>query len=60
VLEIPFRVFCSKWLKIWIEHAKIAEGPIFRRVIGRDGIGGVLHPGSIAPIFKRVAHPSAP
>jgi integrase len=44
-----------KWLKIWLDHAKINEGPIFRRLIGRDGIGGVLHPGSIAPIFKRVA-----
>jgi integrase len=44
-----------KWLKIWLEHAKIAEGPIFRRLIGRDEIGDGLHPGSIAPIFKRVA-----
>lgn len=44
-----------KWLKIWLEHAKIAEGPIFRRLIGRDQIGEALHPGSIAPIFKRVA-----
>jgi integrase len=44
-----------KWLKIWLEHAKIAEGPIFRRLIGRDQIGDVLHPGSVAPIFKRVA-----
>jgi integrase len=44
-----------KWLKIWLEHAKICEGPIFRRLIGRDKIGAALHPGSIAPIFKRVA-----
>src|SRR5271163_2810277 len=44
-----------KWLKIWLEHASIAEGPIFRRLIGRDQIGEALHPGSIAPIFKRVA-----
>jgi integrase len=44
-----------KWLKIWLEHAKIAEGPIFRRLIGRDEVGDALHPGSIAPIFKRVA-----
>jgi integrase len=44
-----------KWLKIWLEHAKIAEGPIFRRLIGRGEIGDALHPGSIAPIFKRVA-----
>ncbi len=44
-----------KWLKIWLEHAEIAEGPIFRRLIGRDDIGDALDPGSIAPIFKRVA-----
>jgi hypothetical protein len=44
-----------KWLKIWLEHAKIAEGPIFRRLMGRVEIGDALHPGSIAPIFKRVA-----
>ena len=44
-----------KWLKIWLDHAKISEGPIFRRLIGRDEIGDALHPGSIAPIFKRVA-----
>jgi integrase len=43
------------WLKIWLEHAKINEGPVFRRLIGRDGIGDALNPGSIAPIFKRVA-----
>jgi integrase len=44
-----------RWLKIWLEHATINEGPIFRRFIGRDQIGNALHPGSIAPIFKRVA-----
>jgi hypothetical protein len=44
-----------KWLKIRLEHAKISERPIFRRLIGRDQIGEALHPGSIAPIFKRVA-----
>jgi hypothetical protein len=40
-----------KCLKIWLEHARVAEGPIFRRLIGRDQIGDVLYPGSIAPIF---------
>jgi len=44
-----------KWLKIWLNHAKISEGRIFRRLIGKEEIGGALHPGSIAPIFKRVA-----
>ena len=44
-----------KWLKIWLDHADISDGPIFRRLIGRSEIGDVLHPGSIAPIFKRMA-----
>jgi integrase/recombinase XerD len=44
-----------RWLKIWLQHADISDGPIFRRLIGRDQIGDVLHPRSIAPIFKRVA-----
>jgi integrase len=44
-----------KWLGIWLDHAKINDGPIFRRLIGSDQIGEGLHPGSIAPIFKRVA-----
>ena len=44
-----------RWLKIWLEHAEIEEGRIFRRLIGRGQIGGPLNPGSIAPIFKRVA-----
>jgi integrase len=44
-----------RWLEVWLEHAQITEGAIFRRLIGRDRIGDALHPGSIAPIFKRVA-----
>jgi integrase len=44
-----------RWLKVWLEHAQITEGAVFRRLIGRDRIGGALNPGSIAPIFKRVA-----
>ena len=28
---------------------------MFRRLVGRGHIGGPLNPGSIAPIFKRVA-----
>jgi integrase len=44
-----------RWLTIWLEHAKIEEGAIFRRLIGAEQIGGGLNPGSIAPIFKRVA-----
>jgi integrase len=44
-----------KWVKIWLEHANISKGAVFRRLIGADQIGDALHPGSIAPIFKRVA-----
>jgi integrase len=44
-----------KWLKVWLEHSSVTEGAIFRRLIGQDQIGGPLNPGSIAPIFKRVA-----
>jgi integrase len=44
-----------RWLKTWLEHAAISEGVIFRRLIGKHQIGGPLNPGSIAPIFKRVA-----
>jgi integrase len=44
-----------KWLKVWLEHSGITEGAVFRRLIGKAQIGGPLHPGSIAPIFKRVA-----
>ena len=44
-----------RWLAVWIDHAKILEGALFRRLVGSDKIGGALNPGSIAPIFKRVA-----
>jgi hypothetical protein len=44
-----------KWLKVWLKHSKIMDGAVFRRLIGRDQVGGPLNPGSIAPIFKRVA-----
>jgi integrase len=44
-----------RWLTVWLDHAKIEEGALFRRLIGSDKIGGALNPGSIAPIFKRVA-----
>src|SRR5580692_10416027 len=44
-----------KWLKVWLEHSKITEGAVFRRLIGKAQVGGPLNPGSIAPIFKRVA-----
>jgi integrase len=44
-----------KSLKIWLEQSKITEGAVFRRLVGRAQVGGPLNPGSIAPIFKRVA-----
>jgi integrase len=44
-----------KWLKVWLEHSRTTEGAAFRRLFGRGQVGGSLNPGSIAPIFKRVA-----
>jgi integrase len=44
-----------KWLKVWLGHAEISEGAVFRRLVGQRQVGGPLNPGSIAPIFKRVA-----
>jgi integrase len=44
-----------RWLKVWLDNAKISEGQLFRRLVGRNQLGGGLNPGSIAPIFKRVA-----
>jgi integrase len=44
-----------RWLKVWLAHAKVSEGVLFRRLIGQRQVGGALNPGSIAPIFKRVA-----
>lgn len=44
-----------KWLKVWLESSGITEGAVFRRLIGKDQVGAPLNPGSIAPIFKRVA-----
>jgi integrase/recombinase XerD len=41
--------------KLWQEHSGVAEGAVFRRLIGSHQIGGPLNPGSVAPIFKRVA-----
>ena len=44
-----------RWLKVWLEHAEVIEGAVFRQLIGQTQIGGPLNAGSIAPIFKRVA-----
>src|SRR5271170_4737558 len=44
-----------RWLKVWLEHAGVEEGAVFRRLIGRDQIGGPLYSGSVSLIFKRVA-----
>jgi integrase len=44
-----------KWLKVWLDHSRITEGAVFRPLVGRHQIGGPLNPGSMAPIFKRVA-----
>src|SRR5271155_5603304 len=42
-----------RWLKVWLEHAGVEEGAVFRRLIGRAQIGGPLYSGSVGPIFKR-------
>jgi hypothetical protein len=44
-----------RWLRVWLEHAQIREGAVFRRLVGKNQIGGALNPGSVALIFKRVA-----
>jgi integrase len=44
-----------RWLKVWLKHAEIIEGAVFRRLVGQSQIAGPLNSGSIAPIFKRVA-----
>jgi integrase len=44
-----------RWLKMWLKHGQIREGAVFRRLVGKDHIGGALNPGSVALIFKRVA-----
>src|SRR5271170_7423042 len=33
-----------KWLRVWLDHSKITEGAVFRRLIGRHQIGGPLNP----------------
>jgi integrase len=44
-----------RWLKVWLKKSGITEGEVFRRLTGQAQVGGPLNPGSIAPIFKRVA-----
>jgi hypothetical protein len=44
-----------KWLKVWLDHSGITERAVFRRLVRQKQVGGPLNPGSIAPIFKRVA-----
>src|SRR5258708_6615492 len=44
-----------RWSKVWLEHAEIIEGAVFRRLIGQAQDGGPLSPGGIAPSLKREA-----
>jgi integrase len=44
-----------RWLHRWLNAAEIDEGAVFRRLVESKLIGGALNPGSIAPLFKRVA-----
>jgi integrase len=41
-------------LKVWKKAAKITEGAVFRRLVGRNVVGPRLHVDMIADIFKRV------
>src|SRR6202167_4726000 len=34
-----------RWLKIWLEHAQIENGPVFRRLIGKAQVGSALNQG---------------
>jgi integrase len=43
-----------KHLQQWITIGNITEGAVFRRLIGRNGIGQRLHVDMVADIFKRV------
>jgi integrase len=44
-----------KRLQLWLDHAAIAEGAVFRRLIGRGHVGARLHEDSVSDILKRVA-----
>jgi Phage integrase family len=44
-----------RWVKIWLKNAGITDGAVFRRLMGQNQVGAALNPGSVAPIFKRVA-----
>jgi integrase len=44
-----------KWLRHWLESARVTEGALFRRLIGRNRVGPRLHADQIADIYKRVA-----
>ena len=42
-------------LKAWLENAKITEGAVFRRLVGRNRVGERLHADIVSDIYKRVA-----
>jgi site-specific recombinase XerD len=44
-----------RFLRTWLENAKIIEGPIFRRLIGQHRVAERLHADIVADIYKRVA-----
>ena len=41
-------------VQLWLTTAAIADGAVFRRLIGRSRVGGRLHADIVADIFKRV------
>jgi hypothetical protein len=44
----------ARHVKQWVKTAKITEGVVFRRLMGRNVVGPRLHVDMVADIFKRV------
>jgi integrase len=44
-----------RMLRAWLDAACVREGAVFKRLVGKGGIGGRLGVDSVAEIFKRVA-----
>lgn len=51
---VPLAPSTGALLKTWLEQAQIAQGAIFRRVVGRAGLGERLTPQSVGDSFQRI------
>ena len=51
---LPALPVTVRHLQTWIKGAKVANGALFRRIIGRQEIGERLHSNIVADIYKRV------